>query len=78
MNNPFVPSCNITSQQEYGMSETSNKKVRITLTLKEEDALKIEEASEKLGIPKTYYIISATLEKIKKEENKSNYLKQEE
>jgi hypothetical protein len=59
------------------MTVSSSKKVRITLTLKEEDIMKIDEASKKRGIPKTYYIILAALEKIDREENKDRELKQD-
>ena len=48
--------------------DEDNKKARITLTITEEVAKKIEQAANSYGIPKTSYIILATLEKIKKEE----------
>lgn len=44
------------------------KKTRITITLDDEVAEKIEEAAKRSGIPKSYYMVLATLEKIKKEE----------
>lgn len=57
------------------MSE-DNKKVRITITITDEVAQKIEEASKGYGIPKTSYIILATLEKIKREESLNVEIKQ--
>lgn len=44
-------------------------KVRITLTVAEDVAQKIEEASKRYGIPKAAYIVLATLEKVNREEN---------
>lgn len=44
------------------------KKVRITLTVTEDVAQKIEEASKRYGIPKGAYIVLATLEKVNREE----------
>jgi len=46
-----------------------SKKVRITLTIAEEVAQKIEEASKRYGIPKAAYIVLATLEKVNREED---------
>jgi hypothetical protein len=46
-----------------------SKKVRITLTVTEDVAQKIEEASKRYGIPKGAYIVLATLEKINREES---------
>jgi hypothetical protein len=51
-------------------SEQSTKKTRITITLDDDVAVKIEEAAKRYGIPKSYYMVLATLEKIKKEEEK--------
>ena len=51
-------------------SEQSTKKTRITITLDDDVAVKIEEAAKRYGIPKSYYMVLATLEKIKKDEEK--------
>lgn len=46
-----------------------SKKSRITLTVTEDVAQKIEEASRRYGIPRGAYIVLATLEKINREES---------
>ena len=51
-------------------SEQSTKKTRITITLDDDVATKIEEAAKRYGIPKSYYMVLATLEKIKRDEEK--------
>ena len=56
-------------------TESNSKKIRITISIDESVANKIDEASKTLGIPKTYYMVLATLEKIKKEEEKEYEIK---
>jgi metal-responsive CopG/Arc/MetJ family transcriptional regulator len=49
-------------------TDSKSKKIRVTISIDESVANKIDEASKTYGIPKTYYMVLATLEKIKREE----------